>query len=162
MKAKHKLVEFSVNHPKLVILLSIIVTVAALLAVPQARIDTDPENMLRESEPVRLMHREIKDEFNLADFLVVGFVGSGRPVLTTDFAERLALLVERVEDLEGVVSEDIIAPSVVDDIYRNAEGALVVSSLGEPRKEIAGSQPTLAAKINENPVLAGKLASPDG
>lgn len=157
-----RLVEFSLNHPKLIMALAAAVTIVALFAIPNAQIDTDPENMLSANEPVRLIHSEIKDEFNLSDFLVVGFVREDSELLTPDFAGRLRMLTERIEELEGVVVEDIMAPSTVDDIYRNSEGALVVSKLDQPRKGIDGPGPTLAEKISQNPVLAGKLGSADG
>jgi len=161
-KGKHRLVEFAVSHPKLVVFAAILITVALAIPIPGARIDTDPENMLDTNEPVRTTHARIKDEFNLADYLVVGFVDDNQSVITPGFVDRLGRLVAKIEDMEGVVSDDIMAPSTVDDIYRTADGALVVSPLTDPRKEIEGPQPTLADKVNENPILSGKLASRDG
>lgn len=161
-KGKHRLVEFAVNHPKLVVTLALLVTVALAIPISGARIDTDPENMLDVTEPVRQIHARIKDDFNLADYLVVGFVDETAPVMTADFTERLARLVATVEDLEGVVADDILAPSTVDDIYRTADGALVVGPLTDERAGIAGAQPSVAEKVSQNPILAGKLASADG
>lgn len=159
--SRSRLVEFSVRRPWAIIITSVALTLLSLLALPRVVIDTDPENMLRASEPVRVIHSQIKEEFNLSDFLVVGFVNKSDPVLTAEFAEKLAELIEFVESIDGVVSEDIIAPSTVDDIYQNSEGALVVDNLMYPRA-IEGQQPTLAERINQNPILTGKLASQDG
>ena len=36
------------------------------------KIDTDPENMLRQDEPVRQHHNQMKETFDLADIIVVG------------------------------------------------------------------------------------------
>jgi len=158
--SKHFLVRFAVNHPKLVVGIAAIITVLLALPIPSAVIDTDPENMLQAEEPVRVIHSRIKDEFNLSDYLVLGFAGE-TDLLTEDFTHRLGLLVERIEEMKGVVSEDVLAPSTVDDIYRTPDGSLVVGGLTEPRtgwKE----QPPIAEKITANPILKGKLASADG
>jgi predicted RND superfamily exporter protein len=158
--AKHALVRFAVDHPRLIVILSLLITVALVLPIPGARIDTDPENMLRASEPVRVAHAEIKDRFTLADYLVVGFVDDDQPILTAEFQTRVGQLVEEIEGWEGVVAEDIIAPSTVDDIYRTPDGTLVVGRLTDRRKG-GGVEPSLAVKVDANPLLAGKLASSD-
>ncbi len=160
--SKSKLVDFSISHPRLVMIITTLITIVMALQIPKAIIDTDPENMLDANETVRVVHSRIKAEFNLSDFLVVGFSNEEQPVLTPEFEEKLSELVSLIEDMEGVVVDDIMAPSTVDEIYQNAEGALVVASLSKDRKNIVGEQPPLAVRINENPVLAGKLASPDG
>jgi uncharacterized protein len=160
--SRSKLVNFSINHPRLVIIIATLITIVFALQIPKAIIDTDPENMLDADEPVRVTHSRIKNDFNLSDFLVVGFSNDEQPVLTPEFEEKLSALVGLIEEMEGVVVDDIMAPSTVDEIYQNAEGALVVARLNKPRKNIVGVEPPLAERINENPVLAGKLASRDG
>jgi predicted RND superfamily exporter protein len=143
-----------------VLALAVVITAGLVVPIPNAVIDTDPENMLRPDEPVRLTHDRIKDEFSLADFLVVGFVGDA-DLLTPEFVLQLERLVEVVESLDGVIAADIIAPSTVDDIYRTSDGALAVKPLTEAR-EGWPQQPRLASRIQENPILRGKLASQDG
>jgi len=104
-KSKHKLVGFAIDHPKLIVTLAAIITIALAIPIRFAKIDTDPENMLAQTEPVRVNHSRIKDEFNLSDYLVVGFVGE-RDLLTEDFTERLALLTERIEEMAGCRTVD--------------------------------------------------------
>jgi len=158
---RHRLIAWSTEHPRTVVFAAILITILLAIPIPRAVIDTDPENMLGHDEPVRLMHERIKDEFGLADYLVIGFTGP-TSLLTPDFTEKLRVLVDSIAGMEGVVAGDIIAPSTVDDIYRRDDGALVVGPLTEPRSGIAGQQPTLEAKIVENPILHGKLAADDG
>jgi predicted RND superfamily exporter protein len=158
---RHLLVRFAVNHPRTVVALAILITIGLVWPIPGAQIDTDPENMLDAHEPVRVIHSGIKDRFNLSDYLVVGFVDDAQPVITADFQERVSRLVVGLEELEGVVAEDIIAPSTVDDIYRTPDGTLVVGPLTGDRMD-TDVQPTLADKVAAHPLLAGKLASADG
>lgn len=160
LPARHRIVDFAIRHPRLIVALAVVVTAALVVPIPNAVIDTDPENMLRPDEPVRLTHDRIKDEFSLADFLVVGFVGD-EDLLTPEFVRQLELLVEIVESQDGVIAADIIAPSTVDDIYRTGDGALAVQRLTEER-EGWRQQPRLASRIQENPILRGKLSSQDG
>ncbi len=135
---KSKLVRFSINNPRLIMIVALLITIGFAIQIPNAIIDTDPENMLDANEPVRLTHTRIKDEFNLSDFLVVGFNDDEKPILTPEFDEKLSVLVELISEYEGVVVDDIMAPSTVDEIYQNAEGALVVDRLNKPRKNIDG------------------------
>lgn len=160
MKSKHALVSFAIDHPKVVVLTAVLITILLAIPIPSAVIDTDPENMLQSDELVRVTHSRIKEEFSLSDYLVLGFTGE-RDLLTENFLDRLGLLVEEIEEMEGVVSEDVLAPSTVDDIYRTPDGSLVVGPLTEARTGW-DEQPTVAAKISENPILRGKLASTDG
>lgn len=159
-KSKHGLVTFAIDHPKLVITAAILITVVMGAFIPRAVIDTDPENMLKADEPVRLAHTRIKEEFGLSDYLVLGFTGE-EDLLQPVFMERLTLLVEAIEEMEGVVGEDVMAPSTVDDIYRTPDGSLVVGGLTDARRGWE-TQPSVASKIRANPMLRGKLASADG
>ncbi|MCP4544959.1 MAG: MMPL family transporter [bacterium] len=159
-KSKHRLVTFAVEHPKWVMGLAILLTVVMGSFIPRALIDTDPENMLSPDEPVRVTHTRIKEEFSLSEYLVLGFTGE-TDLLTPDFTERLGLLVGAIEEMEGVVADDIMAPSTVDDIYRTPDGSMVVGELTDERMGWA-EQPSITAKIASNPMLKGKLASEDG
>ncbi len=69
--------------------------------IPLIHVDTDPENMLSEDEPVRVFHNETKERFALNDIVVVGIVNDehpngisnpsslGRIYELTEFAKRL-------------------------------------------------------------------------
>jgi len=159
-KSRHVLVAFAVDHPKTIMALAAIITVLLAIPIPTGVIDTDPENMLEADEPVREIHSRIKDEFGLSDYLVLGFTGDEN-LLDAEFTRRLGLLVDEIEEMEGVVKADILAPSTVDDIYRTPDGSLVVGPLTAARMGW-DEQPTIPAKISENPILRGKLASDDG
>ena len=50
---------FSVEHPKLIILLTLIVTILFLWQFPKIKIDTDPKHMLPTTSPVRVYNDEV-------------------------------------------------------------------------------------------------------
>ena len=51
---KFSLAEFSVNHPKLVVALALILTLAFMTQFPKMKTDTNPKNMLPETSDVRV------------------------------------------------------------------------------------------------------------
>ncbi|MFP4053746.1 MAG: efflux RND transporter permease subunit [Phycisphaerae bacterium] len=82
----------SLDHPKALtaamVGLTLLVAALALLPnvyPPAARwlntitVDTDPENMLSEDEPVRVFHDRMKERYDLNDMVVVGVVNNEHP-----------------------------------------------------------------------------------
>ncbi|MCA9752470.1 MAG: outer membrane lipoprotein-sorting protein, partial [Gemmatimonadetes bacterium] len=112
---------------------------------------------------VRVNHHEVKEAFELHDYLVVGVVREAEGgVFRPETLERVATLTEEIKDIPGVLADDILAPTEVDDVFTTPEGILRVDTLMEEAPEdLAGGQRILA-RIRENPILKGKLASDDG
>ena len=92
MNASSRIVQFSVGRPRIIALVMVLITlcfalVAGLPTIWPAtfsglnplKVDTDPENMLPENEPVRLFHNEMKEEMSLHDMVVVGVVNEAHP-----------------------------------------------------------------------------------
>ena len=74
-----KLILFAIEKPKVVVLVTIFLVVLALFQFPRIKVDTDPENMLPQDAEVRVFHREMKKEFALYDFIVIGVVNQTNP-----------------------------------------------------------------------------------
>lgn len=157
---KRLLVETSLNHPRWVVAITLVITVALGLQIPRIHIDTDPENMLPADEAVRVHHDEIKELFGLHDLLVVG-VYDEDGVFEPEALGRVARLTETIVDLDGVIADDILAPSEVDDVF-SADGVLTVDTLMEDPPDDAAGGAAILARIHDNPVFRGKLASDDG
>ncbi|MBS3745213.1 MAG: hypothetical protein KGY48_12740, partial [Wenzhouxiangellaceae bacterium] len=118
---------------------------ATFAPLHSVQIDTDPENMLAEDEPVRVFHDEAKDEFDLYDMVVLGIVNESDPdgVFNPDTLGRIHALTDHVQNLSdpdatqgetsdeyrGVVGVDVIAPSNVDDIRQAGPGQVAFSWL---------------------------------
>lgn len=158
---KKALVRFSMNRPKAVIALILAVTAAFALQLPKIYIDTDPENMLPENEEVRVFHEEVKEVFGLHDILVVGIVKE-EGVFNPATLARVIEITDRIRDMEGVIDDDLLAPTDVDDIYTTADGILRVETLMEEAPEDGEGAARVLAQIKKNPVLRGKLASDNG
>jgi len=157
---KHHFFTFSMEHPKLVIAVMGLITLLFLIQIPKINIDTDPENMLSENEPIRKFHHEMKETFELNDMLVVG-IFSEKGVFNKETISRVMTITEEIKDLEGVLVDDILALSEVDDIS-NAGGTIRVHPLVEEIPETREDGLLLKYNIERNPILSNKLASLDG
>jgi len=155
------LTQFSIKHPWWMLSIAVVITAFFAAQFPNITIDTDPENMLAEDAPVRLFEHETKNNFGLSDFIAVGVVvedGAFNP----ETLNRLYNITAEIEDIEGVIVEDIMAPSTVDDIRQGDGGSLVVGPLMEDEIETQAEAEYILGRINANPILRGKLASADG
>jgi predicted RND superfamily exporter protein len=79
MNLSEKTVQFSVNKPRIVTAIMVMLTVLLGLLISMVQVDTDPENMLDENEPVRVFHNAAKKEFSLHDVIVLGIVNEKHP-----------------------------------------------------------------------------------
>ena len=158
-----RMVEFAVGHAKLVVALAVVLTVALGLQMPRIRIDTDPENMLSEDEPVRVFHNAVKEEFALYDFVIVGLVSErDGGVFNPESLARVWRITEAVKGFDEVVASDVIAPSTKDAILQGGPGTVEFRWLmaGPPGSSEAARQ--VRDLGLDNPVLRGSLVSEDG
>ncbi len=158
---KKGLTNFAINRPWWVIGLAVVITAFFAAQFPKITIDTDPENMLAEDAPVRLFEHQTRDDFGLSDFIAVGVVREDGAI-NPKTLNRIYNITAAIEDIEGVVVDDIMAPSTVDDIKQGAGGVLLVGPLMDDEIETQEEADYILSRINENPILRGKLASEDG
>ena len=159
---KKPLINLSVRHPKLVLLFMLIATIVLGLQIPRIVIDTDPENMLPLEEPVRVASEQMKEDFGLHDFIVVGVVDKANGVFNPALLNRVAALTAQILEIDGVVADDVLAPTEVDDIITTPEGVLRVQRLIEDPLETVEEAAAVLDQIKANPMLRGKLAADDG
>jgi len=158
---KQALTEFSIKRPWLVIGLAVVITAFFGMQFPNIQIDTDPENMLPDDEPVRVFYDNVKEDFALYDFIAIGVVEEGG-AFTPDLLNRLYRITQEVEDIEGVIVRDVLAPATVDDIKQGAGGVLTIEPLMGEEIETQDEADYIFSRIMDNPIMRGKLASDDG
>lgn len=183
-----KMIEFSVDHPKIIVLLITIITIliVSLVALPnlfpqtfpmlpKISIDTDPENMLSQKEAVRVFHNEMKKQFTIYEIVVLGVVNEKHPqgVFNVDTLKKIYDLTEYAKTLQwpnpqdpqkydGVIASELIAPSTVDNVEQGG--------IGEVRFEwLMGTPPAndeealeIKKKTERLPFLKDTLISNDG
>ncbi len=164
MEMKKKFIKFSIVHTKSIIAFFLILTVACGFFIPKMKIDTDPENMLSEDTPVRVLHSQVKKEFSLYDMLIVGVVNekSEYGVFNQKTLANVFSLTKKIEKFPGVVTEDIIAPSTQDNIEQAGLGAIKFEWLMNSPPKNQAEALAVRDKIMSNPILQGTLVSEDG
>ena len=181
-------IEMAMNRPKTIaatmglVCAVLIVLVALPSLAPQTfpmlapvKVDTDPENMLAHDEPVRLFHQAMKAQFELNDIVVVGVANESDPngafnVKTladvaelTEFAKTLRWEKPGTDDeMEGVVSRDIIGPSVVDNIDQGGPGVVTFEWLMPEPPKTEEEALAVRDKALALPFLKGTMVSEDG
>ncbi len=96
-----RLVRFSVDRPWTVLLAIGILTALFAIQFPKIIIDTDPENMLREDEPIRVFHVEVKKDFGIEELIVLGDeLEGGSHTLQLPLYLHFSTLAIRINQLE--------------------------------------------------------------
>lgn len=79
MKTGDRLTRLSIDHPRLITMIMLMVTIILGVMIVNVQVDTNPENMLAEDEAVRIFHNQVKKDFTLHDMVVVGIVNNQHP-----------------------------------------------------------------------------------
>lgn len=138
-------------------------------------VDTNPENMLADSEPVRQYHKLMKRRMDLHDMIVVGVVNEDHPqgvfnrnTLSnvhelSDFASNLTWPdPDSPGQFQGVIKADVLSPSTVDVINQDGQGAIRFDWL--MHNPPADDEEALAIldNIKRFPMMSDVIASADG
>lgn len=171
MKPGSKIIQFSLNSPRIVTAVMVVLTLLLGTLISMVRVDTDPENMLAENEPVRVFHNLTKKEFSLHDVVVLGVVNEKHPdgVFNVETLQRVHDLTEFARGLRDpdrpewhVVKRDLMAPGNVDIIEQAGPGQIRFEWLmKEPPKTREQALKIRDSAMN-NPLLKGTLVSEDG
>ncbi len=174
MDFRGKITERSIRHHKLVTVIMVVFTLGLGALIPLIRVDTDPENMLSEDEPVRLFHNQTKKEFTLSDIVVVGIVNEKDPngvfnpaslrkiFELTEFSKTLRWPTEDPNREIGVLEVDLLAPSTVDYIGQGGPGVVTFEWLMQKPPETDAEALEVRNKAMSNPLLKGTVVSEDG
>ena len=159
-KAIMKLVEFSVNRPKTVVLLTLVLTVVFTAQFPSIKIDTDPENMLREDEPIRIFHQEVKKDFGIDELIVLGIVRDDG-IFRQESLKKIKRITDEILKIKGVITDDVISLTVTNNVVAT-EGTLNVRP---PMLEVPKTKEDiekLKREVLDNPLFRDRLVSSDG
>ena len=175
MELKQKITEFSLRHYKLVTLIMVVFTLGLGGLISLIKVDTDPENMLSENEPVRVFHNLTKKQFVLSDIVVVGIVNNKEPngVFNPSSLGRIFELTEYAKTLRwqdehdpneqiGVVEVDLLAPSTVDHIGQGGPGVVTFEWLMKKPPTTQAEALDIRDKAMSNPLLKGTVISENG
>jgi len=171
MKIGNRFIQFSTEWPKLITGVMVIVTLILATMMMRVQVDTDPENMLAESEAVRVFHNQTKRMFTLHDVVVVGIVNETHPdgvfnPTTLGYVHELTQFAMNLADDEDpekrVVARDVIAPGTVDAIEQAGPGQVRFEWLMRKPPETRAEALKVRDRAIANPLLKGTMVSENG
>ena len=155
-----RVTKYSLDHPKTVIGVVILLTIFFGFQFPKITIDTDPENMLEPDQPERVLYDRVKKEFGINELIVVGIVDE-QGIFRTESLERVARATAEILKIKGVIIEDVVSLTTTDNV-KSSGGFLDIHPVMQeiPRSSMAIE--LLKQDIANNPFLHEKIASADG
>ncbi|MGE5280041.1 MAG: efflux RND transporter permease subunit [Deltaproteobacteria bacterium] len=152
------------RRTKLVFAITGVLTLAAVAQFFRLKVDTDPENMLPHDTFVRVFHREVKQEFTLYDYIVLGVVDEKDPagVFNPATLGKIYRITRAVEGIKGVIAYDLMSLSNKDDIENDGAGVLRFRWLMGAPPYSQGDAARIRDRAMENPMFYNTLVSQDG
>lgn len=157
-----RIINFSLKKPVLVYWLLLLLTLGCGALITQIQVDTDPENMLSDTDPARLFHNQVKHEFALKDMIVVGAVAAnGRTIFNPESLGDLKKLADKILQIEGVDTKDVNAISTIDNIEQGGPATIRFEWLMAKAPESQSAAKAIEAKTDRLPFVVNSLVSGD-
>ncbi|MEA5445590.1 MMPL family transporter [Gammaproteobacteria bacterium AB-CW1] len=155
---------YSMQYRWWVFALTALIALVMGLMIPRITIDTDPENMLSAEQPDRVEHNRIKELFDLYDMIVVGVVNSEHPegVFNPTSLSALFQLSEGIENIDGVISRDMLSLATVDNVEQVSPGTISFDWMMDRPPETQGEADAIRQAVERLPMFYGTLVSEDG
>ena len=155
------LVEFSVEHPRWVVFLTVLVTLGSLTQFPKVRTDTNPKNMLPPASEVRVSNDAVEKTFGLyEDMIVVGIVNESG-ILNPGTLGKVKRITDEILKTPGVAARDVAGFTTIDNVTVE-KGTLQVNPLMSEVPRDARELEGLRRQLFENPMFVGRIVSQDG
>ncbi|NLE65323.1 MAG: RND transporter, partial [Elusimicrobia bacterium] len=160
----HKWLSVAMNYPRRVMAVVGVLVVLALLQFPRMAVDTDPENMLPASAPVRVFDRAVKKEFALYDQIVLGVVNREDPdgVFNVSTLKKIYDLTGRIKEIPGVMPYELVSFSTKDNVLQDGIGAVRFTWLMEEPPTTREEALAIRAEAEDHPMFRGSVVSEDG
>lgn len=159
-----RLTTWVTTHPRAVMIGTLLFTLALGALIPQIQIDTDPENMLPTDQPDRVFHRTVKADFALYDFIVVGIVNETHPegIFNTTTLGRVHELTRAIEQIDGVVRQELLSLATVDDVRSEGPGVVRFAWMMDEAPTTDAQAAAIREATERQALLQGTLVSEDG
>ena len=155
------LVELSVEHPRWVVFLTVLITLGFLTQFPKVRTDTNPKNMLPPTAEVRVSNDAVEKTFGLYEDMIVVGIANESGVLNEETLGKIKRITEEILRTPGVAARDVAGFTTIDNVTVE-KGTLQVSPLmtevPTDTRELEG----LRKQLFENPMFVGRIISQDG
>ncbi len=158
---KFSLVEFSVDHPKLVVVLCVIVTLLFLTQFPKIKTDTNPKNMLPATSDVRIWNDEVDRTFGLYEDMIVLGVTNEEGILNKDTLGKISRVTDEILKIKGVALRDVNGFSTITNVT-DEEGTLKVAPLMPEAPKTEEEIAAIKKQLFGNSLFINRIISEDG
>lgn len=155
-----RLVRLSVDRPWTVLIVIGILTALFAVQFPKIIIDTDPENMLREDEPIRVFHNQVKQDFGIKELIVLGVVNDDG-IFNPESLDKIKHITDEVLKIKGVIAEDVMSLTVTNNVVGKDGTLNVRPPMVEVPRDEAGIE-NLKNEVLDNPLFRDRIVSSDG
>jgi len=158
---KFSLVEFSVEHPKLIVVLSVIVTLIFMTQFPKMETDTNPKNMLPATSDVRVWNDEVDKTFGLYEDMIVVGIKNGKGIVNTNTLGKIKNITDEIMKIKGVASRDVNSFPTITNVTAD-KGTLRVAPLMTDIPKSEGELKAFRKDLFDNPLFLNRIISKDG
>jgi predicted RND superfamily exporter protein len=158
---KVSLVEFSVNHPKLVTAICIVITLIFMTQFPKMQRDTNPKHMLPETSDVRVWNDEVDRTFGLYEDMIAVGIKNEKGIINPDTLGKIKRITDEIVRIKGVASRDVNGFPTITNVTAE-KGTLRVAPL---MTDVPKSEEELKAfwkNLFDNPLFLNRIISKDG
>jgi hypothetical protein len=159
--SRFSLAEFSVSHPKWVVVATVLLSAIALTQFPKARTDTNPKHMLPETSDVRVWNDEVDKTFDLYEDMIVLGVVNEHGVLNRESLARIERITNQVVEIEGVAARDVSSFTTIDNVTLE-DSTLRVGPLMPEVPRTDAELGDLRRALFGNPLFLNRIISEDG
>ncbi|MCK5178126.1 MAG: MMPL family transporter, partial [Candidatus Omnitrophica bacterium] len=159
-----KFILYTLGHPKKIMILSAVLVALSFIQFSRIKVDTDPENMLPETAPVRVFHHDTKKEFGLYDIVVLGVVNDHHPqgAFNVETLGKIYNITESIKKIDGVITREIVALSTKDNIEQGDIGSVKFNWLMESPPKTQEEALKIRRQAEDHPMFQGSVVSQDG
>jgi predicted RND superfamily exporter protein len=154
------LLNWGIDRPRQVLLVTALVTLGFLAQFPRAVIDTDPENMLETDQVDRAFYAQVKEDFGIFDLIVVG-VSDPDGIFRVETLQRLDRIADGIVAIDGVIVEDVLSLSTTDNVTSGG-GLVEVARIMEAPPDTEAEAAAIRDAVFGNEMFTEKLVSLDG
>jgi predicted RND superfamily exporter protein len=158
---KFSLVEFSVNRPKLIVFIAIIITLAFMTQFPKMKTDTNPKNMLPATSDVRVWNDEVEKTFGLYEDMIVLGIENEKGVLNKETLGKIIRITGEILKIKGVAARDVNSFPTITNVTAE-KGTLRVAPLMSEVPKTDREMENLQKMLFENPLFINRIISKDG
>jgi uncharacterized protein len=154
------LTALGIERPWLAIIVSVFIMMLFGAALPWAKVDTNPKNMLPPESEVRVWNDEVDRRFGLHEDTIVVAIRPEGGVLSADSLKKLQQVSADVLALPGIVKADVTSLYTVDNVTSGGEMLRIAPLLAAAPKDAAGIE-ELRKQLFEGPLFVDRLISRD-